>query len=226
MFLSAAFLAPNLAFALAAATPTHVSYQTGPNPEVNVNLIDGFVSVDTKAGGLVNVDAAVDAGGGWVVESSNAGGKVSVRVCCGTCDGHQHGCSRDSGARVTVQVPPTAALSVHSVSAGCRVRGVAGAVAVRSVSANVDVEGTSGPLSVHNVSGPVTLSPAALDKVEVNSVSGEVEVALPRGADAQVDQRSVSGSRNGPARATFGKGTHRVNVTTVSGAIDVHERKP
>ena len=58
-------------------------------------------------------------------------------------------------------------------------------------------------------------------------MSGDVRLWLPRGAGAEVDFASVGGSFNGRAVSMgassrrYGNGEHSVEVSTVSGALDI-----
>jgi DUF4097 and DUF4098 domain-containing protein YvlB len=82
-------------------------------------------------------------------------------------------------------------------------------------------------VEVSAVNGNVELAPEALADTEVSTVSGAVKLKLPRGAGAQVDYSSVGGSFNGrkvslgSTEQRYGNGEHDVEVSTVSGALEV-----
>jgi DUF4097 and DUF4098 domain-containing protein YvlB len=98
---------------------------------------------------------------------------------------------------------------------------------VSVVSGDVSLKGSRGEVEVSSVSGDVELAPEALQDIEVSTVSGNVKLKLPRGAGAQVDYSSVGGSFNGrkvslgSTEQRYGNGEHDVEVSTVSGALEV-----
>jgi len=77
----------------------------------------------------------------------------------------------------------------------------------------------------------VVLTPATLDSIEVSTVAGNVKLQLPAGADATVEYSTVGGSFNGgksklgSSEKRYGSGKHSVEVSTVSGSLDVQEAR-
>ncbi|QRK14141.1 DUF4097 family beta strand repeat protein [Archangium violaceum] len=126
-----------------------------------------------------------------------------------------------------VKVPRDSSLEVSTVAAPVNVSGVAGEQELAVVSGNVSVKGSRGKLEVAAVNGSVELTPELLGDTEVSTVSGDVKLKLPRGAGATVDFSSVGGRFNGrgvslgSTSQKFGNGEHDVNVSTVSGTLDV-----
>jgi hypothetical protein len=135
-------------------------------------------------------------------------------------------------ASVTVTVPRTCATqlgvvsasavmcgisakaSVKSVSGGITLDGLTGDVDAHTVSAEVEAQGINGKVNFNTVSGDLTLVDGWLERLDANSVSGdvtadidldplggmnvttvsgEVTLRLPADADAQVNLHSVSG---------------------------------
>ncbi len=88
----------------------------------------------------------------------------------------------------------------------------------------------SSQVKVSSVNGAVRISPQAVASTEVSTVSGDVHVTLPGQADATVRYSTVGGSFNGESKAlgsvsrTYGAGTHELEVSTVSGALEVEPR--
>ena len=162
------------------------------------------------------------------MEVSQDGDEVSVRVRCGTSGKTFNHCSDPVNTHLVLRVPRDATLALASVQAPVKVLGVLGAQEVSSVNGEVVVTGSRGKLEVSSVSGPVVLEPEALEDMAVSTVSGNVTLRLPRDAGAQVDFSSVGGRFNGQSVSLgstsrrYGNGGHDVDVSTVSGALDVH----
>ena len=91
------------------------------------------------------------------------------------------------------------------------------------------MSGSQRALSVSAVSAEVVLAPRSVGETSVNTVSGPVKLRMPKGTDAELRFSSVGGSFNGEAVALgnvkrkYGKGTHEVAVSTVSGALQVQQ---
>ena len=104
--------------------------------------------------------------------------------------------------------------SVKSVSGGITLDGLTGDVDAHTVSAAIEAQGINGKVSFNTVSGDLTLVDGWLERLDANSVSGdvtadvdldplggmnvttvsgEVTLRLPADADAQVHLHSVSG---------------------------------
>lgn len=129
-----------------------------------------------------------------------------------------------------VKVPRSTELHVSAVNAPIKVAGVEGEQEISSVNGRVDVAGSKKALSVSAVSGGVALAPEQVDDIAVSTVSGDVSMKLPERVDAQLGFSSVSGSFNGKSvtlgsvEKTWGKGTHEIGVSTVSGSLVVGSR--
>jgi hypothetical protein len=147
--------------------------------------------------------------------------------------------SREYDGRIDMEVklPKGMRVSASSVSGDVRITGAEGSVRGGSVSGDVRLDALRAT-SVHasSVSGDVTVAIASLagdGPLNFSSVSGNVTAELPKGIDADVSMRSVSGtldsdfaltlngrvSRN-TIQARIGKGGRELEVHTVSG--DVH----
>jgi hypothetical protein len=108
----------------------------------------------------------------------------------------------------------TAKASVKSVSGGITLDGVTGDVEAHTVSAALEAQGINGTLSFSTVSGDLTLADGWVERLDTNSVSGdvtadidldplgslnvttvsgEVTLRLPAEADARINLHSVSG---------------------------------
>jgi hypothetical protein len=132
-------------------------------------------------------------------------------------------------------------VEAHTVSGSVQAQGVSGDLKVNTVSGELTVfDCTSGSLKANSVSGSVTVDLAhdnATD-VSLNNVSGEVSVRIPAPADAQVHANTTSGDVSSAfdelhvggtwgakqLTGTLGKGTGKLKITTVSGAVALLRR--
>lgn len=85
--------------------------------------------------------------------------------------------------------------AVRGVSGSVTLDGVSGEIEANTVSGTVEAQGLNGTVSFHSVSGDLTLADGWLERLDVNTVSGDIT--------ADVDLDPVGG----------------VQVTTVSGAV-------
>lgn len=117
------------------------------------------------------------------------------------------------------------ALTVRTASGNLRALDVRGVLGAKTVSGDVRVQRTSGPLSVQSVSGDVDICAAGLQEARINTVSGDVRVAVSPGLVVDVDATTVSGDLSSDitldANAQPGVTTEslRLTVRTVSGDV-------
>ncbi len=121
----------------------------------------------------------------------------------------------DGSARLVVHVPKASALEVTLVSADLDVSGVSGAQQMRSVSGAIKSSGGA-TARVNTVSGDVHVAVTNDAGAEIESVSGDVEVD---GAGGDVSTRSVSGG----GKLSLGK-VSRLRLRTVSGDFTITGR--
>lgn len=143
---------------------------------------------------------------------------------------------------IDVRLPRGHELSAGSVSGDVRVAGAEGDVRVSSVSGSVRLDAPKASrVRASSVSGDVEVRIHALagaGALSFTSVSGNVDVHLPAGVDADVTMRTVSGSMesdfpltlNGRMsrrsfEARIGKGGRELEVRTVSGDVRLREVK-
>lgn len=208
------------------------SFDAGQQPEVNVSNINGQVTVEGGSGSKVTIEATLaerrESQEKWTVEARAEGGKVYAEVCCGPCEEKRRNCSDAPDVKLSVKVPERSMLDISTVNAPVIMSRVQGRSEVATVNGKVDVSGTSSALQVSTVAGDVRIVPSGLEKMSVNTVSGDVKLELPSNPDAQLSYSAVSGKLNGKAVAlgskqkTFGSGRARIDVSTVSGELNVN----
>jgi hypothetical protein len=121
----------------------------------------------------------------------------------------------DGSARLVVHVPKASALEVSLVSADLDVTGVSGAQQVRSVSGSIHCAGGAAS-RVNTVSGDVHVAVANEASAEIESVSGDITVD---GAGGDVSVQSVSGG----GKLTLGS-VSKFRLRTVSGDFTISAR--
>jgi hypothetical protein len=212
---------------LLAATPETWNFELGAAPVVHVEDIAGEIRIEGAAGRTASVEAERTGGteqerARWRVEVEGESANLSVRACCGACESRHPNCHGDVEVKLTLRVPEDSRIEVSSVAAPVHVSGVRGEQRIETVSGDLRVEGSAAPLRVGTVSGRVVLVPKEMKEMRIHSVSGDVELKLPRGGGARVSLESLSGRVNG-AHGTreFGGGGPQVRVETVSGDVQV-----
>ncbi|WEG09098.1 DUF4097 family beta strand repeat-containing protein [Microbacterium horticulturae] len=103
----------------------------------------------------------------------------------------------------------TGDLTVNAVSGDVQIRGLAGALLANSVSGDVTASGSIAKAIVDTVSGPVLIdSTGDVDRISLNTVSGDATIRLDEGRAANYVVRSVSGQVliDGTVRSGQGNG--------------------
>lgn len=224
-------LLPLLLVLAAAPNPQTWNFKTEGAPEVHISNIKGSIAVDGTDGNSVSFEVFQEGDeksrNTYPVEVVQDGNEVRARVCCGPCEEHRRRCEDTVATRFVVKVPRGTELHVSAVDAVVKVAGVAGEQAISTVNGRVDVSGSKKDVSVSAVNGDVVLAPAMAGRTSVSTVSGNVKLKLPEQPDVRLSFSSVGGSFNGKSTAlgsvsrTWGEGTHEVDVSTVSGSLDV-----
>ena len=153
----------------------------------------------------------------------------------------------DSGNAILADIAGTIEATSHSgdVSAThVMATHTAQKVTLRSDSGNVDFEGDAGELDMHGSSGNVTgtvTGPHRLTRADLHTISGNVELTVPRATSATIQARTVSGSirTSGTSHATrsvgddggrqsrqftVGGGNAPITLETVSGNVEFSAR--
>lgn len=148
----------------------------------------------------------------------------------------------DVSIDIEVRAPKTMVVDARSVSGDVRVVGAEGNVRAGSVSGDVRMEALrASSVRASSVSGDVTVGVQELTgdgPLQFTSVSGNVTAELPKGIDADVTMRTVSGNLdsdfpltlNGRVsrsslEARIGRGGRELEVRTVSGNVRLRSTK-
>jgi hypothetical protein len=147
--------------------------------------------------------------------------------------------SRSGGPEISVlmevRVPAGVRTLARSVNGGIDVRGVRGPVNVETVNGGVTLESVVGTVQATTVNGSIDarlVSLAGDDPLRVRTVNGDISLALPEDAAANVELSTVNGSVNSelPLTLTSGRtprrwmgtlrgGGRRVTLGTTNGSV-------
>lgn len=141
----------------------------------------------------------------------------------------------------TVRVPAGVGFAARTVQGDVVAEGLRGDVDANTVDGDVDVS-TAGVAEAATVSGDIRVRMGRLTReLDFRTVSGAIDVTLPRDADAEVRASSFSGgisadfplersgrsmAGGGRARGTIGKGGRTVYAQTLSGRIRFRTATP
>jgi len=123
----------------------------------------------------------------------------------------------------------------HSVSGNVEVRKPGGRVDANTSSGTVNVRGSDGDIKAHATAGRMTIegNPSGNNYWDLKTVSGTVNIAVPASASFHLSAGAVTGQISAQVplmieeqgkhslRARMGDGGGRVEIHTVSGAIEV-----
>jgi hypothetical protein len=213
------------------------SQATGPTPIVEVNNVQGKVTVTAWDRNEVRLTGTIE-NDEHKLEFTGDSGRVTIAVRPPESKRYSYG--RDDDAFLEVRVPAGAILRVQTVSADILATGVRGEQRLEAVSGDVTTELFDQPLDVRSVSGDVDLrGNGGKGKVYAESTSGNVkgrglggaleaktvsgDLDLELGVTAEVRLESVSGDLG--ARLTLAEGG-RVDAQSVSGDVSISFGKP
>lgn len=180
----------------------------------DIDVGDGFAGVDTTAGsgtisiGRVEGDVHARSGSGTV---SLAGGTGAINIGTGSGD-------------ITI-TDAGADTSVATGSGDIRITTIAGTAATKTGSGDVVVGELDGQLETKSGSGDTSVERARAGAIHVRSASGDVRVGVAEGTAAWLDVSSVSGHVDQALPESTGPSADQarltVGVSTVSGDIEI-----
>ena len=167
-----------------------------------------------------NVSVVAETASG-AIHAANVGGELALK---------------DESGDITVE-HAAGAVSTQTASGDIRVDGVVGPLTCKAASGRIRVTGASRDVDAHSASGDVSARFASLSAVRsiaLGSVSGSIELAVPRGTGLMLKASTISGSiandfggqiQAGLAGAqlaqTIGDGRVRVQIEVTSGDVKV-----
>jgi DUF4097 and DUF4098 domain-containing protein YvlB len=207
------------------------SVEVPRDTEVNSSSVSGSQNVRNLRGPVQasSVSGEVRARDiGREVRLSSTSGSVTAENC-----GDDVRATSVSGS-VTV-ISAKGDVLAHSVSGNVEVRQPGGRVDANTSSGTVDVRGSDGDVKAHATAGRLTVegNPGGNNYWDLKTVSGTVNIAVPASASFHLSAGAVTGQISAQVplmieeqgkhslRARMGDGGGRVEIHTVSGAIEV-----
>jgi DUF4097 and DUF4098 domain-containing protein YvlB len=207
------------------------SIEVPRDTEVNSASVSGSQSISGVSGPVVaeSVSGTVRAQDiAHEVRLSSTRGSVTVENC-----GDDVHANSESGAVVVSNAKGD--VVAHSRSGDVEVRKPGGRVDADTASGTVDVHGSDGDVKAHATAGRVTVqgNPSKNNYWDLKTVSGSVNIAVPASASFHLSAGAVTGQISAQVplmieeqgkhslRARMGDGGGRVEIHTVSGAIEV-----
>jgi DUF4097 and DUF4098 domain-containing protein YvlB len=188
----------------------------------SVKNVRGPVQASSVSGTVRAQDIAQE------VRLSSTSGSVTAENC-----GDDVRATSVSGTVVVTNVKGD--VLAHSVSGDVQVRKPGGRVDANTSSGTVNVRDSDGDVKAHATAGRVTIegNPSGNNYWDLKTVSGSVNIAVPASASFHLSAGAVSGQISAQVplmieeqgkhslRARMGDGGGRVEIHTVSGAIEV-----
>jgi DUF4097 and DUF4098 domain-containing protein YvlB len=124
---------------------------------------------------------------------------------------------------------------IHAISGAAQVTAPGGRADASTASGSIDIEGASSDVKAHAASGRVKVqgSPGAATYWDLKTVSGEVQIAVPKNASFRLSAEAMAGEIRADIpvmieeqskhslRARAGTGGGRIEIHTVSGGIQI-----
>lgn len=207
------------------------SVEVPQDTAVNSNSVSGSQSVSGVRGPVQaeSVSGTVHAQDiGREVRLSSTSGSVTAENC-----GDDVRATSVSGTVVVTNAKGD--VLAHSVSGDVQVKKPGGRVEANTSSGTVNVRGSDGDIKAHATAGRVTIegNPSGNNYWDLKTVSGSVNIAVPSSASFHLSAGAVTGQISAQVplmieeqgkhslRARMGDGGGRVEIHTVSGAIEV-----
>jgi DUF4097 and DUF4098 domain-containing protein YvlB len=217
---------------------SHQTYKLAPGASLDIFSVSGHVTIETAATDQAEVEIIRTARTHDDLECRQF--KVETTENRLRLDGSEER-SRCRNVQVNqtlnLRVPRRINLELKSVSGNVRVGELDGTAHLTSISGSAIVARATGEAFITSVSGRVSVNLSQLGGgVRINSVSGNVEVGLPDGANADVRVRSVTGDvtadvpgltlqkigNGSDFEGRLGAGGTQMSVSSVSGNVRFH----
>ncbi len=235
-----------------AGEPIHETRSARPNGTVEVDLIAGTVQVIGWDRGEVEVTGTLGRGS-KALEIEKDGDTIHIEVVLPS--GRNNNVE---GSDIVIRIPHGSRLEVDTVAAPIDVENLTGRLELATVAGAIRIEGGPTEVDANSVAGKIVLESGAnlrhgdfqtvsgkievtadfdsRGRFELETVTGSIELYLPRGVDAEIDAATFSGRiRNdlGPAAKRekygpseelsfrVGSGGARISLRSFSGSISI-----
>jgi DUF4097 and DUF4098 domain-containing protein YvlB len=219
------------------------TYSMDETGTVGLENINGNVTIEVWDRAEVRVQAEKQASSAKLLQELTIevdASKSSVRI--DTKYPKTRGFSGKLEVEYTLTVPRDAAIDkVELVNGSMFVTGVQGGVCAESVNGKLIARDVAGSMKLSTVNGAIESELSRLDNVsniEISSVNGKINLAMPSSADAFIDAQTVNGRISNEfgldvhkgkyvgsdMRGEVGSGRIRVELETVNGGIELNSR--
>ena len=221
------------------------SYPLAAGGSVALENINGDVSIEIWERNEVRVYAVKSASSPELLDElevrvDNDKNQVRIDTHYPSMNGSDHGHRRFTKVEYTLTVPRTAMLEeIELVNGNLMVVGIEGGIDAETVNGNIVVRDCAGSANLGTVNGGIEAHVDRLsfdDKLDMESVNGQLDLYLASSLDADLSADTVNGSlkndfgievRKGKYvgsdfHGSVGGGGARVSLETVNGSINVH----
>jgi len=137
-------------------------------------------------------------------------GEIEAEAVTGELDLHS------ANGKIQVEGAPREAY-LETMNAPIKFQGERSSVVAKTLNGAIELEGVSGEVEAHTVSGPIRVEGEAIERAELRTMAGPIELETSLAKGARVSARSFSG----PVKLILPGGTSaRFEVQSFSGAIE------
>jgi hypothetical protein len=159
------------------------SYQVGNSPTLHVDTNDASIEVTHGAGNTISAKVISDGmsigNAGVRITERQDGDKVDLQIHTPNEWGIHFGMHR--GVRVEVQVPPQAALDLHSGDGHISVNGISGQTRIDTGDGHIEVRDFTGNLRAHTSDGHMTID-GVLSDLDLRTGDGHIDLTVRPGS--------------------------------------------
>jgi DUF4097 and DUF4098 domain-containing protein YvlB len=218
-------------------------YDTNGHPTLSLKNVNGNLVIEGWDQKRIEVSAVKMARNQEILdelkvhsEMNNNHLRIEVKYDFDEDDYNDDGHGNYAAVNFTIKVPRGTEVSdVALVNGDIDISNVDADAEVASVNGDVSGQDLGGRVTLATVNGEVALvANSGIKAITLNSVNGDVRLTLPKKFDASIDAGTVHGDITAEGmdvdvtkfsgtsmRGTIGKGTLKVNLTTVNGSIKI-----
>jgi hypothetical protein len=180
------------------------TYELAPGGRVEINNVNGKVTVEPSTGNAVEVVAVKTAKGATSEAAKDALGRVEIQeevsrdlIRVGTKVAQRHGWFGSGGTQVayTVRVPAAAEVKFTTVNGGIELAGLTGRITAETTNGGVVARNVSGAIDASTTNGgvDVELSKVAEGGAKLGCTNGGIKLRLPSDAKASITASITNG---------------------------------